>query len=109
MVLAGMHDGCQAPRFEKVDILSNGYSFSVGRKLLILWLCYIGERRFIRVLLKNGLAASCVRSGSCNGFDSLTSHLIGEKGLLLVHIGVRLPSQVVTWLEGCQHLLGVLS
>ena len=61
------------------------------------------------MLLKHGLAAPCVRSGSCNGFDSLTSHLIGEKWLLLVHICVRLPSQVVTWLEGCQHLLGVLS
>lgn len=109
MVLAGMHDGCQAPRFEKVDILSNGYSFPIGRKLLILWLSDVGEGRFIRVLLKNGLAAPCIRSGSCNSFDSLTSHLIGEKWLLFVHISVRFPSQVVTWLEGCQHLLGVLS
>lgn len=98
MVLAGMHDGCQAPRFEKVDILSNGYSFPVGRKLLILWLSYIWEGRFIRVLLENGLATPCVRSGSCNGFDSLTSHLIGEKWLILVNIGIRLPSEVVTWL-----------
>jgi len=109
MVLPGMHNGGQSPRFEKVDIFSNGYSFPVGRKLLILWLSYVGEGRFIRVLLKHGLAAPRVRSGSCNGFDSLTSHLIVEKWLLLIHIGVRLPCQVVTWLEGCQHFLGVLS
>jgi hypothetical protein len=61
MVLAGMHYGGKAPRFEKVDILSNGYSFPVDSKLLVLWLSYVGEGRFIRVLLKYGLSTPCGR------------------------------------------------
>jgi hypothetical protein len=109
MVLAGMHNRGQAPRFEKVDVLSNWNSFPVGSKLLVLWLSYVGEGRFIRVLLKHGLSTPCGCGGSPNGFDSLTPHLVVEKRLLFVHIGVRLPSQVMTRFERCQHLLGVLS
>ena len=96
MVLAGMHNWGQAPRFEKVDVLSNWNSFPVGSKLLVLWLSYVGEGRFIRVLLKHGLSTPCGCGGSPNGFYSLTPHLVIEKRLLLVHIGVGLPSQVMT-------------
>ena len=97
MILSAMNNGGQCPRFEKVDILSNrNSSFPISRKLLILRLSYVGKGRFIRVLFKYGLATPCGCSGSSNGFDSLTSHLIVEKGLLLVQLGVRLPSQVMT-------------
>lgn len=109
MVLPCMHNGGQASRFEKVDILSNRNSFPVSSKLLVLWLSYIGEGRFIRVLLKHGLSTPCGRGGSSNGFDSLTPHLVIDKRLLLVHIGIRLTRQVMTRFQGCQHLLGVLS
>ena len=105
MVLAGMHYGGQAPRFEKVYVLSNWNSFPVGSKLLVLWLSYVWEGRFIRMFLKYGLSTACGRGGSSNGFDSLTPHLVVEKRLLFAHIGVRLPSQVMSRFEGCQHLL----